>query len=249
MLIGYARVSKSEGQDTAVQVAALKKAGAKRVFEDKSSGARRDRPELQRLLDHLRPGDVLIVWKLDRLSRSLRDLIHIMEQVNAAGAAFRSLTEAIDTTTAAGRMLMQMLGSIAEFEREIIQERTRAGLAEARQRGRVGGRRHKLSPEARAEAVDDVLTGRKTMARVARAYGVHPSTIGRLVARCDDGSIKDHSPRCTGHILSPALEGTSSRSLPHEHQARSEHEVAVRPRRDANRPGPFSSRSSGRRSE
>ncbi len=183
MLIGYARVSKSEGQDTSAQVTALKKAGAKRIFEDKASGARWDRPELQRLFEHLRPGDVLVVWKLDRLSRSLRDLIHIMEQVHAAGAAFRSLTEAIDTTTAAGRMLMQMLGSIAEFEREIIRERTRAGLAEARRHGRLGGRRHKLSPEARAEAVDDVLSGRKTMARVARAYGVHPSTITRLVAR------------------------------------------------------------------
>lgn len=91
MLIGYARVSKSEGQDTSAQVTALKKAGAKRIFEDKASGARWDRPELKRLLDHLRPGDVLVVWKLDRLSRSLRDLIHIMEQVHAAGAAFRSL--------------------------------------------------------------------------------------------------------------------------------------------------------------
>jgi DNA invertase Pin-like site-specific DNA recombinase len=105
-----------------------------------------------------------------------------MEQVHAAGAAFRSLTEAIDTTTAAGRMLMQMLGSIAEFEREIIRERTRAGLAEARRLGRVGGRRHKLSPVARAEAVEDVLSGRKTIARIARAYGVHPSTVSRLVS-------------------------------------------------------------------
>jgi len=188
MLIGYARVSKSEGQDTSAQVTALKKAGAKRIFEDKASGARWDRPELQRLLDHLRPGDVLVVWKLDRLSRSMRDLIHIMEQVHAAGAAFRSLTEAIDTTTAAGRMLMQMLGSIAEFEREIIRERTRAGLAEARRHGRVGGRRHKLSPEARAEAVEDVLSGRKTIARVARAYGVHPSTVSRLAATASSAS-------------------------------------------------------------
>lgn len=182
MLIGYARVSKSEGQDTSAQVTALKKAGAKRIFADNASGARWDRPELQQLLHQLRSGDVLVVWKLDRLSRSLRDLIRIMEQVHAAGAAFRSLTEAIDTTTAAGRMLMQMLGSIAEFEREIIRERTRVGLAEARRHGRVGGRRHKLSPEARAEAVEDILSGRKTVARVARAYGVHSSTVSRLVS-------------------------------------------------------------------
>lgn len=183
MLIGYARVSKSDGQDTATQVDALKKAGAKRIFEDKASGARWDRPELQRLLDHLRPGDMLVVWKLDRLSRSLRDLIHIMEQVHAAGAAFRSLTEAIDTTTAAGRMLMQMLGSIAEFEREIIRERTRAGLAEARRQGRLGGRRHKLSERQRGEVIQMVYVRGDSAAEAARLFQVHPSTISRILAR------------------------------------------------------------------
>src|SRR3954469_20454091 len=114
MLLGYARVSKSDdSQDTAAQVSALKSAGCKRVFEDKASGGRWDRPELHRLLDQLRDGDTLVVWKLDRLSRSL----HILEKVEARGARFRSLTEAVDTAGPAGRMLMQMLGSFAEFER------------------------------------------------------------------------------------------------------------------------------------
>src|SRR4051812_40641388 len=124
MLLGYARVSKSDdSQDTAGQVSALKSAGCKRVFEDKASGGRWDRPELHRLLDQLRTGDTLVVWKLDRLSRSLKDLLHILERVEAVGARFRSLTEAIDTSGPAGRMLMQMLGSFAEFERAMVRER------------------------------------------------------------------------------------------------------------------------------
>src|ERR671932_338638 len=98
MLLGYARVSKADDQDTAAQVGALKAAGCKRVFEEKASGGRWDRPELHRLLDQLRPGDTLVVWKLDRLSRSLKDLLHILEKIEAAGAGFRSLTEAIDTS-------------------------------------------------------------------------------------------------------------------------------------------------------
>ena len=118
MLLGYARVSKSDdSQDTAAQVSALTSAGCKRVFEDKASGGRWDRPELHRLLDQLRAGDTLVVWKLDRLSRSLKDLLHLLERVAARGARFRSLTEAVDTSGPAGRMLMQTLGSLAEFER------------------------------------------------------------------------------------------------------------------------------------
>src|SRR5690348_3616314 len=113
MLLGYARVSKADDQDTAAQVSALKAAGCTRVYEEKASGGRWDRPELHRMLDHLREGDVVVVWKLDRLSRSLRDLLHILEKTEAAGANFRSLTEAIDTSGPAGRMMMQMLGSFA----------------------------------------------------------------------------------------------------------------------------------------
>jgi DNA invertase Pin-like site-specific DNA recombinase len=140
LLIGYARVSKADAQDTVVQVKALPQAGCKRIFEEKASGGRWDRPELHRALQHLREGDVLVVWKLDRLSRSLKDLLHIMGRVREAGAGFRSLTEAVDTTTAAVRMMMQMLGSFAEFERSMVRERTWAGLAAARDRGVKVGR-------------------------------------------------------------------------------------------------------------
>src|ERR1700681_255943 len=114
MLIGYARVSTSE-QETAAQVAALKAAGCERIYREKASGGRWDRPGLHRLLDQLRKGDVIVVWKLDRLSRSLRDVLTIMERQGEAGAGFRSLTEAIDTTTPTGRMMMQMVGAFAEY--------------------------------------------------------------------------------------------------------------------------------------
>ena len=151
MQLGYARVSKADDQDTAAQVSALKAAGCTRVYEEKASGGRWDRPQLHRMLDQLREGDVIVVWKLDRLSRSLKDFLHILEKIDAAAANFRSLTEAIDTSGPAGRMMMQMLGSFAEFERAMVRERTRAGLKAAREQGRKGGRRSKLMPRQRAE--------------------------------------------------------------------------------------------------
>lgn len=184
MLIGYGRVSK-EQQDAAAQVSALKAAGCERIFEEKAGGGRWDRPQLHRLLDQLRHGDVVCVWKLDRLSRSLKDLLRILERIEEAGAGFRSLTEAIDTTTPAGRMLMQMLGAVAEFERSMIRERTRAGLEEAKKRGSQPGRRRKLDATQSRAAVEMVRSGEKTPADVARLFRVHPSTIGRLVARAE----------------------------------------------------------------
>jgi len=183
MKIGYARISKADGQETSTQIAALKIAGAERIFEEAASGGRWDRPELHRALDQLHPHDVFIVWKLDRLSRSLKDLLHIMETIESAGAGFRSVTESIDTTTPAGRMLMQMVGSFAEFERAMIRERTRAGLKAARARGRVSGRRFKLTVPQRQEAIEMITSGRKSPADTARLFGVHPSTISRLLAR------------------------------------------------------------------
>jgi DNA invertase Pin-like site-specific DNA recombinase len=182
MLIGYARVS-TDDQDTTVQVAALKAAGCERIFREKASGGRWDRPELHRLLDQLRKGDVLVVWKLDRLSRSLRDVLIIMERLAEAKAGFRSLTESIDTTTPAGRMMMQMVGSFAEFERAMLRERTKIGLAAARREGRIGGRRPKLTPHQQDEIVRMVARGRKTAADAARLFGVHPATISRLLTR------------------------------------------------------------------
>jgi DNA invertase Pin-like site-specific DNA recombinase len=183
MLLGYARVSKVEGQDASLQVAALRTAGCERLFQEAGSGGRWDRPELHRLLDQLRPGDVVVVWKLDRLSRSLKDLLLILERIEQAGAGFRSLTEAVDTTGPAGRMMMQMLGAFAEFERAMIRERTRAGLQTARVQGPHGGRRPKLTPVQRGEIVGMVLSGRKTAADVARLFGIHPATVSRLISR------------------------------------------------------------------
>lgn len=181
MRIAYARVSMDE-QDTRAQIDALKQAGAERVYEERASGGRWDRPELHRMLDHLRAGDVVLVWKLDRLSRSLKDLLHLMEAIEGRGAGFRSLTEAIDTTTPAGRMMLQMLGAVAEFERAMVRERTMAGLAAARARGRIGGRRTKLTREQCAEVVEMVHSGRRSQADAARLFGVSPATVSRLVA-------------------------------------------------------------------
>jgi len=182
VLLGYLRVSKGDGQSTAPQRLALRDAGCERFFEEVASGGRWDRPELHRLLDQLRPGDVAVVWKLDRLSRSLKDLLHLMERIQGAGAGFRSLTEAIDTTTPAGRMMMQMVGSFAEFERAMIRERTSAGLAAARAEGRIGGRRPKLTEAQQADIAENVESGRRTAAQMARLYKVSEPTVSRLLA-------------------------------------------------------------------
>jgi DNA invertase Pin-like site-specific DNA recombinase len=182
MFIGYARVSTTE-QDTAAQTAALKTAGCARIFHEKASGGRWDRPELLRLLDQLRPDDVLVVWKLDRLSRSLRDVLTLMERLAVAQVGFRSLTEAIDTTSPAGRMMMQMVGAFAEFERAMLRERTRAGLEQAKQEGRVGGRRRKLSDHQQAEILRMLSKDEKTAADAARLFKIHPATVSRLLRR------------------------------------------------------------------
>lgn len=182
MLIGYARVSKGDDQSDALQLRALKEAGCERIFTEAASGGRWDRPELHRLLDQLRPGDEVVVWKLDRLSRSMKDVIHLMERIAKAGAGFRSLTEAIETTSPAGRMLLHMVGAFAEFERAMIQQRTNAGLAAARAEGRIGGRRKSLDAAKRREIAESVLSGRKTGAEMARLYDVSQPTISRIVA-------------------------------------------------------------------
>ncbi len=183
MLLGHARVSKGDEQNNALQAKALRAAGCRRLFEESASGGRWDRPELHRMLDQLREGDTVVVWKLDRLSRSLKDVLYIMERIAEAGAGFRSVTENIDTTTPAGRMMMmQMVGSFAEFERAMIRERTSAGLAIARAEGRVGGRRKKLDAAKRLEIAESVVTGRKSGADMARLYNVSQPTVSRIVA-------------------------------------------------------------------
>jgi DNA invertase Pin-like site-specific DNA recombinase len=186
MYIGYARVS-THDQDTASQIDALEAAGCSLIFQEKVSGGRWNRPELHRLLGQLRQDDVVVVWKLDRLSRSLKDVLSLMETIDQAGAGFRSLTEAIDTTSPAGRMMMQMIGVFAEFERAILRERTRNGLDAARKQGRVGGRRPKLKSHQQKEIVQLVRSGEKSAADAARLFNVHPSTVSRLLARANTG--------------------------------------------------------------
>ena len=194
MLIGYARVSTND-QETATQVAALKAAGCERIYREKASGGRWDRPELHRLLNQLRKRDVLVVWKLDRLSRSLRDVLTIMERLCEAEAGFRSLTEAIDTTTPAGRMMMQMVGAFAEFERSMLRERTKAGLDSARREGRIGGRRPKLTPQQQAEITRMVSRGEKTAADAARLFKIHPATVSRLLSQARLAAAKEAKAR------------------------------------------------------
>ncbi len=183
MIFGYSRISKGDDQNARLQIKAFKAAKVEKIFEETASGGRWDRPSLHKMLDQLREGDVVVVWKLDRLSRSLKDLLVIMEHIDQAGAGFKSLTESIDTTTPAGRMMMQMVGAFAEFEREMIRERTKAGLDAARKEGRIGGRRPKLRQDQQKDIADNVLSGRKSGADTARLYNVSEATISRIVTQ------------------------------------------------------------------
>ena len=190
MLIGYARVSKGDAQTTAPQLRALEAAGVKRTFQESASGGRWDRPELHRMLDQVRGIDVVVVWKLDRLSRSLKDLLHILERIEAAGAGFRSLTEAIDTTTPAGRMMMQMIGSFGPVR---ARHDPRAHIRRPRRRPRRGPDR-RTPPQAhprpsRADVVENVISGRRTAAQMARLYKVSEPTISRILAAARAGRI------------------------------------------------------------
>src|SRR5690349_18671463 len=157
-LIGYARVSTLD-QDPALQLDALSAAGCTKIFEDQASGARADRPGLQCALDHVREGDVLVVWKLDRLGRSLAHLLEVVTALEQRGVGFRSITEAIDTTTPGGRLVFHLFGALGQFERDLIRERTRAGLTAAAARGRKGGRKPVIDTEKLARARSMVSRG------------------------------------------------------------------------------------------
>lgn len=177
MLIGYARVS-TQGQDLELQRAALAAAGCTRLFEEKVSGAKKDRPELQKLLDHIRQGDVVVVTRLDRLARSTIDLLHLGEKFEAAGAGLKSLAEPwADTTTPAGRMVLTIFAALADFERSLILDRTSSGRAAAKARGVKFGPPPSLSPEQIAHARE--LRETKSVAEVARLLGVHRATVYR----------------------------------------------------------------------
>ena len=182
MIIGYARVS-TDDQSTSNQLPLLQKAGCERIYEETASGAKWDRPQLQDCLKHLRSGDVLIVWKLDRLSRSLGDLLQIMDKVDKAGATFKSVTEAIDTTGACGRLMLNLLGAFAQFERSMIQERTKLGLKRAKANGKHLGPRFFLEPAREAEAVRMIISGEKNQVQVAEITGMSKSSISRMMDR------------------------------------------------------------------
>jgi DNA invertase Pin-like site-specific DNA recombinase len=181
--IGYARVSTDE-QDTAAQVAALEQCGCSPIYHENKGGSkasRWDRPELHKALDSLNIGDTLVVWKLDRLSRSLSDMLHLLTVIKNAGALFESITERIETKSAAGELMMNMLGCFAQFERSIIKERTKLGIARARAEGRWGNAKFALTPVQQKEAIKMVRAG-KSQTEVAAIVGVHRSTICRLLS-------------------------------------------------------------------
>ncbi|EFF45799.1 recombinase family protein [Xanthomonas citri] len=180
-LIGYGRVS-TDAQELTQQREELTAAGCVRIFAEKITGAKRDRPELIRLLDHLRPGDVVTVTRLDRLARSTRDLLDIAEQLAARGAGLRSLAEPwADTTTPAGRMVLTVFAGIAEFERSLIVDRTRTGRNAAQKRGVRFGRRPTLSPEQIAHARHQIETEGKSAREVAELLKVHRATLYRAL--------------------------------------------------------------------
>ena len=165
--IGYARVSTGD-QDTALQLDALRKAGCERLFEDKASGVKTDRPGLAEAIRYVRDGDTLTVWKLDRLGRSMKHLIEIITELEAKGVGFRSITENIDTTTSGGRLVFHLFGALAQFERDLIRERTRAGLQAAEERGRRGGRQVVVTPDKLAKARQHLAAGLNVREAAAR---------------------------------------------------------------------------------
>ncbi len=193
MLLGYVRVSKGDDQSPVLQRRALAQAGVERFFEETASGGRWERPERHRLLDQIRANDVVVVWKLDRLSRSLKDLLALLERIEEKGAGFRSLTEAVDTTLPAGRRMMQRVGAFAEFERALIRERTRAGLDAARREDRVGGHRPKLRADQRRDSAENILSGRRTGAQMARLYGVSLATVSRIVSELQASQLREEN--------------------------------------------------------
>ena len=181
MLIGYARVSKTE-QDTELQLRALKKAGVRKVWQEKRSAVKH-RAELLAMLDTLRDGDTVVVYKLDRLARSIRDLLNIVDRIERSGATFRSLTESFDTTTPAGKMAFHMLGAVAEFERSIIRERSMAGLEVAREAGVRLGRLPALDARQSARLAKQWQTGTYSKSELAKMHAVSVSTVKRTLWR------------------------------------------------------------------
>jgi DNA invertase Pin-like site-specific DNA recombinase len=179
MLIGYARVS-TQDQNLDLQLEALTKAGCKKLFSDKTSGNRADRPGLTKALEMLREGDTLVVWKLDRLGRSVKNLVDLVGELHKQGAQFKSLNDAIDTSTPSGRFFFHVMASLAEMERELTVERTRAGLEAARQLGRKGGRKRRMT-DSKIESAKRLLADGVPPRDVAKNLGVSVPTLYRWI--------------------------------------------------------------------
>ncbi len=179
-LIGYARVSTSD-QDTRLQEDALKQAGCEKIFYEKASGSKTDRPELQKALDYMRPGDTLVVWKLDRLGRSLTHLIKTVEELSSSDIGIKCLTnDAIDTTSPSGKLVFNIFASLSEFERDLIRERTNAGLEAARRRGKVGGRPKALNAD-KLKAAKAMIDADMSVRDAAEQVGVSYRTLYRAL--------------------------------------------------------------------
>ena len=179
MLIGYARVS-TQDQNLELQIEALTKAGCKKIFDDKISGSRSERPGLTKVLEILREKDTLVVWKLDRLGRSVKNLVDLVGELHKQGVQFKSLTDAIDTGTPSGRFFFHVMASLAEMERDLTVERTRAGLEVARQLGRVGGRKRQMT-DSKIESAKKLLATGVPPRDVAKNLGVSVPTLYRWV--------------------------------------------------------------------
>ncbi len=180
MIVGYARVSTND-QNAPAQIPALKNAKSKRIYQEPLSGRNMDRPELEKCLNTLREGDTLVVWRLDRLGRSLRDLLEIVQRLSNTGVTFISLTEKFDTSSAAGRLIFHVFASLAQFERELIRERTMLGLAEARARGRLGGRKSATTPQQKRQIRTLWASKEHTAKAIADQFGVSIATINRII--------------------------------------------------------------------
>lgn len=183
--IGYCRVSRTD-QNLSLQITALKNAGCSRIYQDHGiSGTRMDRPEFQKALNAVQSGDTLVIWRLDRMSRSLKHLIEINETLSEGGAYFESLTEKIDTSTAMGEFVFHILGAVAQLEREIISERTLAGLEEAARHGNYAGRPRKLTREQILWAARQYQDAKACVTRIADKLNVHPETLRRNIKQLE----------------------------------------------------------------
>ena len=189
MKIGYARVRTQE-QDLALQLDALTKEGCEKMFQEKASGAQRDRPELKAALSYMREGDILVVWKLDRLARSMKQLIETVEDFEGRGIGLKSLQDSIDTSSASGKLVFHIFAALAEFERGVIRDRTNAGLKSARERGRIGGRPPSLSAEDLQAAKAMLKDPNISVAAVAGRLRVAPSTLYRHIPHARSASLE-----------------------------------------------------------